>query len=271
MTTGSDWRQAVGRTWAENYRLTDRSFAGLTERLLARIGNCDGQNIIDIGCGAGELAIAVASRSSSATVIGLDVSPTLVATAVQRAAGLPNLHFEEADAGSWIRPGFASDKLISRHGVMFFDDPVAAFSHLRAISRPQAELIFSCFRSPAANPWASELAALLNAPAATDPHAPGPFAFADPAHVQAILAEAGWQDIAMDPVDFAYVAGLGDDPVADALQFFQRIGPAAGVLRGLAGERREQALNAVRSWLEPHRSGNLVALAGAAWIVSAKA
>ena len=60
MTTGNDWREAVGRTWADNYRLTDRSFAGLTERLLARIGGCEGKAVLDIGCGAGELSLAIA-------------------------------------------------------------------------------------------------------------------------------------------------------------------------------------------------------------------
>ena len=271
MTTGTDWREAVGRTWAENFRLTDRSFAGLTERLLARISGCEGQNVIDIGCGAGELSIAVARGNNSANVIGLDVSPMLIDTAKQRGAEHPNLEFEEGDAGSWVWPGFSPDKLISRHGVMFFDAPRAAFAHLREIARPGAELIFSCFRSPQENPWASELASLLKIPPSSDPYAPGPFAFAQEAHVRGILGDAGWRDIEMVAADFAYVAGVGDDPVADALQFFQRIGPAASVLRGLAGDAREQALGRVRTWLERHRSGNLVAFAGAAWIVSAKA
>lgn len=271
MTTGSDWREAVGRTWAENFRLTDRSFAALTEKLLARIGSCAGQKVIDIGCGAGELSLAVARGKDSAQVVGLDVSPDLIATAVQRGAGLANLQFEEADAASWSRPGFAANKLISRHGVMFFDAPRAAFSNLRAMAAPGAELIFTCFRSPQENPWASELAQLLDVPPSADPYAPGPFAFAEEAHVRGILGDADWRDIEIIPADFAYVAGAGDDPVADALQFFQRIGPAAAVLRGLQGEGREQALGRVRDWLAPHRSGNLVTMAGAAWIVSAKA
>ena len=53
MTTGSEWRAQVGRSWAESYRLTDRAFSGLTERLLGRIGGCEGQSALDIGCGAG--------------------------------------------------------------------------------------------------------------------------------------------------------------------------------------------------------------------------
>ena len=81
MTTGSDWRAQVGRTWAENYRLTDRSFAGLTERLLARIGGCEGQNVLDIGCGAGELSLAVARGKSGIAVSSMSrhLSPITLA------------------------------------------------------------------------------------------------------------------------------------------------------------------------------------------------
>ncbi len=271
MTTGSDWRDAVGRTWADNYRLTDRSFAGLTERLLARIGSCQGQNVLDIGCGAGELSIAVARGNDGANVIGVDVSPALVAAAVKRGSEHPNLRFEEADAGSWTPSGFRPDKLISRHGVMFFDAPRDAFSHLREIAAPGGELVFSCFRSPKLNPWASEMASLLKLPPNPDPRAPGPFAFADADHVRSILTDAGWQDVELAETDFAYVAGVGDDPVADALDFFSRIGPAAPALRALEGEERERAHRWIREWLEQHRSGNLVAFAGAAWIVTGKA
>jgi SAM-dependent methyltransferase len=271
MTTGSDWRDAVGRSWAESYRLTDRSFAGLTERLLARIGSCEGQSVLDIGCGAGELSLAVARNNASAQVIGVDVSPALVAAAKKRGTEHPNVRFEEADAGSWSGGGFRPTKLISRHGVMFFDAPRAAFENLHSISTHGAELIFSCFRSPKLNPWASELAGLLKLPANADPTAPGPFAFADPDHVRGILQDAGWQDVELAEIDFAYVAGVGEDPVEDALELFTRIGPAAPALRALEGEARVRALGWIRDWLAPHRSGNLVALAAAAWIVTAKA
>lgn len=271
MTTGTDWREAVGRTWADNYRLTDRSFAGLTERLLARIGGCAGKTVLDIGCGAGELSLAIARGNDSADVIGVDVSPALVAAALKRGQGHPNVRFEEADAGSWEPGQHRPDLLISRHGVMFFDAPCGAFSHLRAVSRPGAELIFSCFRSPRLNPWASELGGLLKLPASPDPTAPGPFAFADEGHVRAILGDAGWRDVHMAETDFAYVAGVGEDPVADALDLFSRIGPAAPALRMLNDAARDRARGWMRDWLAEHRSGDLVALPAAAWIVTANA
>lgn len=269
MTAGSDWQAQVGRTWAENYRLTDRSFAGLTERLLARIGGCDGQAVLDIGCGAGELSLAVARGNPAAQVIGVDVSADLVDAARQRGGSLANVRFEMADAGSWTPNDFRPERLISRHGVMFFDAPRGAFSHLREISAPGAELVFSCFRSPKLNPWATQLAGLLELPPARDTTAPGPFAFADKDHVTAILTEAGWREVTHTEVDFAYVAGVGDDPVEDALNLFTRIGPAAPVLRALDPGQRERALGWMRDWLSQHRSGDLVALPAAAWIVTA--
>lgn len=270
MTTGTEWRDAAGRNWAENYRLTDRAFAGLTERLLGRIGSCEGQSVLDIGCGAGELSLAIARGNESANVVGVDVSPALVAAARQRGSEHANVRFEEADAGSWSGDGFRPDKLISRHGVMFFDAPRAAFGHLREIAAPGAELIFSCFRSPRLNPWTSEMASLLKLPPNPVPTAPGPFAFADEAHVRGILDAGGWRDIEMAEVDFAYVAGVGDDPVDDAVNLFAQIGPAASVLRAMDEADRAQALGWIRGWLEQHRSGNLVALGAAAWIVTAR-
>lgn len=270
MTTSMDWRARTGQSWAQSYHMTDRSFSGLTQRLLERIDLLPADAVLDIGCGAGELSLAVARARPQAQVVGVDISTDLIAAARGRGDQLGNARFVEADAGSWSEPGFAPELLVSRHGVMFFDDPVAAFANLLGQTAPQGSLLFSCFRSPLENPWASDMAQLLGLPPASDPRAPGPFAFADPAHVEAILEGAGWQAVALDPVDFAYVAGTGEDPVEEALGFFRRIGPAALALRALQGAELAAAEDRIRAWLEEHRSGNLVAFGAAAWLVSAR-
>ncbi len=265
-----DWQAQVGKSWAENYHLTDRSFSGLTQRLLERIETSDARAVLDIGCGAGELSLAIARARPAARVVGVDISADLVAAARARGDALANASFVEANAATWREGGFAPDLLVSRHGVMFFDDPQAAFANLLDQAAPGAQLMFSCFRSPLENPWASDMAQLLRVPPAPDPRAPGPFAFADPAHVEAVLEGAGWQAISLDPVDFAYVAGMGEDPVEEALGFFNRIGPAAAVLRTLEGEERAEAVARIKGWIEEYRSGNLVAFGAAAWLVSAR-
>ena len=270
MTTGMDWRAQVGRSWAEMYPQTDRAFTGLTQRLLERVFARPGEAILDIGCGAGELALAIARTRPRARIVGLDVSAELVAAAQQRAANHPNAEFTLGDAATWRSEGFAPDLLVSRHGVMFFEDPLAAFAHLRALAVPGSALVFSCFRSPRENRWAAELAELLGSPPPVDPHAPGPFAFADPQYVEPILVAAGWHGVDFEPVDFAYVVGMGDDPVTEATAFFSRIGPAAVALRELDEAARGEALGRITQMLEVHRSDNLVALGAAAWIVTAR-
>jgi len=179
MTNAQDWQAQVGQNWARMYRQTDRSFTGLTQRLLERLEPLPGREVFDIGCGAGELSLALARARHGARVTGADISAELVAVAQERAGGRVGVAFEQADAAQWTPP-HAPDLLVSRHGVMFFADPVAAFAHLHEIAAPGANLLFSCFRSPAENTWASAIPALL--PAAPPPppgYAPGPFAFAD--------------------------------------------------------------------------------------------
>lgn len=270
MTTEMDWRSQVGRSWAQNYALTDRSFAGLTQVLLDRAAPLVGNAVLDVGCGAGELSLALARQNPGAAVLGVDISPDLIEVAKSRAADLANAHFVEADAGAWRDPDFAPDLILSRHGVMFFGDPPAAFANLRAGAAPGGRLLFSCFRTPGENAWATGLAELLGLPPSPNPRAPGPFAFADASYVEGILAAAGWQEIAFEGTDFAYVCGTGEDPVEDALGLFRRIGPAAAHLRTLEGEALTTAEARIREWLERHRSGNLVAMAAAAWIVTAR-
>ena len=270
MTTGMDWQDAVGRTWAQMYQQTDRSFAGLTDHLLGRIGAKPGHTVLDIGCGAGELALAVARARPRAEVLGMDVSADLIAAARLRAGERSNPRFVEGDGASWSEPGFSPDLLISRHGVMFFADPPKAFAHLRDMATPQAQMVFSCFRAARENAWAAEMAEIVGMPPG-DPLAPGPFAFADPQRVEALLTEGGWGRIDFEPFDFAYIAGKGEDPVEDAFAFFSRIGPAAPVLRERKGDERAALEERLRTVLETHRDGDMVVFAAAAWIVTAHA
>jgi SAM-dependent methyltransferase len=271
MTNAQDWQAQVGHNWARMYRQTDRSFTGLTQRLLERLEAVPGREVLDIGCGAGELSLALARARPGVRVTGLDISEDLLAVARERGAGRPDVDFELADAAQWSPPR-APDLMVSRHGVMFFADPVAAFTHMRATAAPGASLLFSCFRSPAENPWASAIAALL--PAAPPPapgYAPGPFAFADTDFVRGVLGDAGWKGIDFEAVDYAYIAGQGADPVADAQAFLSVIGPFAHVLRALEGEAREIMLRRLRVLLERHAADRLVAFPAAAWIVRAEA
>jgi ubiquinone/menaquinone biosynthesis C-methylase UbiE len=271
MTGKSDWQGKTGEGWAAQWQRTDRSFAGVTEKLLARSREFPFRGALDIGCGAGELSLALGRGHPQARVIGVDVSPQLIDVARERGANLANVGFELADAAQW-RPsdGFSPELLISRHGVMFFDDPTAAFANLAAVAAPRANLLFSCFRDRRESEFFTKIGKLFAAPSEVpDPLAPGPFAFADREHVTAILARAGWRDVAFEPLDFAMVAGAGEDPVEDAMTYFKTIGPAAVALREMADGDRAETLGRIREVVTAHCRNGLVALGAGVWIVTA--
>lgn len=274
ITVGADeWTGRTGNSWAVHWRRTDRGFAMLTERLLQRIGEHACDSALDIGCGAGELSLAIARLHSRSRVVGVDISPKLLDAARERAgAHHPGLSFELADAATW-RPAeaFAPELLVSRHGVMFFADAVSAFAHLRALAAPRASLLFSCFRTWEENPAFADVARLLpNPPPPPATDAPGPFAFSDRNQVERILASAGWSDIAFEPYDFAMIVGSGADPVADTADYFASIGPAARALREMDEPAREQFWAALRELAGRNLREGIVSLRAAAWIVSAR-
>jgi SAM-dependent methyltransferase len=276
MTDAAQWQTNVGSVWAAEWRRTDRSFAGLSRQLDAAIlAAAPGSGaVLDIGCGAGSTSLALAAARPTLSITGIDLSPELIAVAGERGAELPNLRFQVADASDPPPPilGGEHDLAVSRHGVMFFADPVSAFATIRTLLKPGAPLVFSCFQSPARNPWASEIAQAVGGGAlAASGDAPGPFAFADPDHVAALLRRAGWSDGHAQDVEYAYVAGEGSDPVGDALSFLGRIGPAARALATLGEAERPDALARLHAVLERRRQGEAVTFPAAAWIWTARA
>jgi SAM-dependent methyltransferase len=271
MRDAIEWEGRTGESWAAEWRRTDRGFAPLTERLLLRSRRFSFTQALDVGCGAGELSLALGRGRPHVEVVGVDVSPALVAAANERGENLRNVSFVAADAAAWEPDeSFRPDLLVSRHGVMFFDDPLGAFRHLARISAPGAGMMFSCFREPRENPFFTEVSRLLPSDVAPATDGPGPFAFADREKVTAMLSDAGWASLDFEPFDFAMIAGTGSDPIGDAVAYFTRIGAAARVLRDLGPEERERLLDRIRDMAQRHRFENMVSLRGAAWIVTGR-
>lgn len=270
MTGREEWRAAVGVKWATEWRRTDRSFTGLTEELLRKALSIPVHNVLDIGCGAGEIALALARSNQQASVTGIDVSADLIEVARARGGNLQNLRFVTGDAQDWSAEGQKADLLISRHGTMFFDDPVAAFGNLRSNAFPHARLIFSCFRERRYNDWATEFADLSPQEAEPVEEAPGPFAFGREERIQRVLSDAGWGDVQCEPIDYAYVAGAGPEAVEDAKSYLLAIGPAAAAAAKLEGSARDRFESGMEALLRKRCEQNIVAFEAAAWIVTAR-
>jgi SAM-dependent methyltransferase len=213
----------------------------------------------------------LAAALPAAHITGIDISPGLTAIAATRAADIPNLRFATGPVETLVADCAPVDLFVSRHGVMFFPDPAAAFAALRAAAAPGGRIVFSCFRAASLNPWASEIGAEIGVPLPpSESYVPGPFAFADPAFVRPLLEGAGWGDIEATPVDYHYCAGEGADPVTDALDLFSRIGPTARALGAADPAARGGMLDRMVTVLERYRSGDTVDFPAAAWLWSAQ-
>ena len=178
MTNAADWQGAVGRNWAAEFERTDRSLSELNAVLVDRIASriSPDARILDIGCGAGATSFALAERLPTADIVGIDLSESLALAARARNTD-GRVRFEIHDATRWSGNDWRPDMLVSRHGVMFFDDPVAAFSHFAEIASADAQLVFSCFMDRAENDWAVEIPALLPAPPPPPQPASPPYDF----------------------------------------------------------------------------------------------
>jgi SAM-dependent methyltransferase len=206
----------------------------------------------------------------SGSSTGVDISAPLLAAARARAAadGVANVAFVEADAQVHAFEPGAVDAVMSRFGVMFFDDPVAAFENLRRASRPGAKLAFACWRAPEENPFMTAAgraaAPLLPGLKTHQAGVPGPFAFADRDRLRGILEKAGWSGVAIDPLDRPGVVSE-----ADALTYATRVGPVGSALRSADEETRARVTAAVRGGLVPFVSDGAARSISACWLATA--
>jgi SAM-dependent methyltransferase len=165
------------------------------------------------------------------------------------------------------------DVLISRFGVMFFADPVAAFSNLAAALRPGGRVAFVCWQGLFANEWvavpASAIIPITGPPEVPPPDAPGPFSFGDRDRVSGILTDAGFTDVTFDDVHVPVVLG-GGLPLDDAVAFLAEGGMGKRFLGDADEPTVARALAAVRAALVPYASADGVRLDSAVWLVRAQ-
>jgi SAM-dependent methyltransferase len=267
------WNGQAGRNWVEQNALLDRLLAPLVQPLVDAVVRQGAREVLDVGCGAGATTFAVAGDlGASGRCTGLDISAPLIELARRHAAdrGSDNTDFVVADAQRHaFQPG-TFDALVSRFGVMFFDDPVAAFANLRRAARPEAGLTCVAWRGTAENPFmtAAERAAapLLPEAPARDPAAPGQFAFADRDRVAAILAKAGWRDVDIRPLDVACAMSAADLDV-----YAGHIGPVSLVLPSLEPDHRQAVIAAVKRGFAPYLDDGVARFTAACWMVQARA
>ena len=211
------WNADPGRNWVRFQPEMDLVMAGVADLLLLAADPAPGESAIDIGCGAGATTLAVARRvGPQGRVIGVDISEPLLARAEERRreSGLEQTSFLLADAQDHAFSRGMADLILSRFGVMFFADPVAAFRNLGAALRPGGRMVMATWAEVEANPFflvpGRIAAARLGPPELSDPDAPGPMAFRNTARVTGILRDAGLAEARADRhnVDLHHPGGI---------------------------------------------------------------
>ena len=191
------------RVWPKREELT----GVVTKLLLDHLRLLAGERVLDIGCGGGTTSLKAARLvGAPGNVVGADISRDLVELARSRAAaqGAANVRFVVADAQTDVIDGGPFGAAFSQFGVMFFDDPLLAFTNIRAQVSPGGRLAFACWRGMSANPWhiAHAVGDLISSvPRAPDAVPPGPFSLSDPVRTDQLLGAAGWADLHCAPYD----------------------------------------------------------------------
>jgi SAM-dependent methyltransferase len=268
------WDGDEGLHWVEYQARYDKMAGGFTGPLLAAAAIAEADRVLDVGCGCGQTTRLAARTATRGTAVGVDLSGPMLARAREDAAGesLTNVAFEQGDAQVHRFPRHGFDVAMSRFGVMFFDDPVAAFSNLGDALRRGGRLAFLCWQDISHNEWIAvpASAALAHVPVPDDlggaADGAGPFSLSDPDRVGHVLASAGFGDVTTTAVEAPL--WLGDD-ADDAVAFIRGTGMARGLLGSVDPATAQQALDAVATALRPYERADGLTLGGAAWLVTA--
>ena len=271
----AEWNGAMGHIWAERQKEIDRIIVPFGAAAMQAAAPKPGERVIDIGCGCGDTSVEIAQKvGPTGAVLGVDVSQPMldVARALAAQGRHENLEFRETDASEADLPD-AVDLLFSRFGVMFFSQPLPAFSHMRKSLRKDGRCVFVCWRTPKDNSWAmaplaAARAAMGITPAPADPAAPGPFAFADADRVRALLGDAGFADIDLQRFDSQVDVGASPRLAAERAM---HIGPVSRLVREMGEAKAPAILDAMeRAFASLAMPDGKILLDGSTWIVSAR-
>ena len=271
MTENADqktyWNEVAGAKWVVNQTMIDRLMAPLTEALLQIVVPHDGEHVLDVGCGCGDLSLRLATAvGASGKVVGVDVSKPMLAHAAARArATEASVDWREADAMTEpFEPVF--DLVTSRFGVMFFEDKARAFANLRRAVKPGGRFVFLTWRARAEVEWFQTplewVSPILPMPEPID-GAIGPCGLADGEATRALLADAGFRNVLAEPLDRSLLMGATID---DAFALMVDTGPAAALLRDADPDQRAAAEALLRQGLAAAAHDGRVELRGACWI-----
>jgi SAM-dependent methyltransferase len=227
----------------ERLRVLARVMWPTTSALFSRIGVESTARCLDVGCGGGDVTVALARLAPAGSVVGTDLDETKLelARVEARDAGLRNVEFRVEDVTEPPSDPTRFDVVYARFVLTHLPDPARALHHVRHRLAPGGVLILEdidcrghfCQPDSAAFRRYVDLYTRAAEARGCDPNI-GP-------RLPTLLREAGLRDIGMNVVHPAGVSGevkqiasLTLDAIADALLAAGLV--SADDLNRLAGE-----------------------------------
>jgi SAM-dependent methyltransferase len=263
------WNGWEGAHWAQNRARYNATVAAFNDDLFRWAAVAPDHHVLDVGCGTGQVTLLAARRADRGHVVGVDLSAPMLerARADAAAQGIANVRFEQGDAQVHPFPDAGFDVAISRGGVMFFEDAVAAFANILRGLRPGGRLVFI---GPQGGTPDSEYArattALRPLMRKPSPASRGMGSLVDPARIREVLDAAGFTGIRIEPVTAPMDYGRD---AADAAGFILGQGPVRSNLAGLDPDVVERTREQLRAGLEAFETPEGVRISGAVWLVDA--
>jgi len=267
------WDGPEGEYWAAHQARFDATISPHHAQLMAAAAIKPGERVLDIGCGNGMTSRdAARAAGPDGEVLGVDLSGPMLARAAQTARdeGLSNVRFERGDAQVYPFEAGSFDLAMSRFGVMFFADPLAAFTNIASAVRSGGRLAMLVWGPVPENEW---ITALMGALAVgrelpkPPPGAPGPFSLADTESTGRMLTEAGFTDVRFTASPQPFVSGSDPD---DAYGFISGLNPVLMMLADLDEATKAQALENLRTTIAGHATADGVMFRSSSWVVTAR-
>ena len=229
------WNEGIGKKWVEEDDSMNERLSILTKELFLRSKINRDDKILDIGCGGGQTTFEASEMvGENGYVIGADISKILLDLAKSKYANTKNLEFKYCDVQNYEFRENSFNKVISRFGVMFFENPIEAFKNIYNSIQEGGSLNFVCWTNVMENEFFTDPTNIIikhiNKEFPEITRAPGPLAFSEADYVKEILASSKFKNVKVEKVyssistndsakkdgDLLLKLGLGGRLLADA-------------------------------------------------------
>jgi SAM-dependent methyltransferase len=199
-----------------HYERTAEQLLPAAEALVDAAAPREGERVVDLGCGTGNVALLAAERG--ARVTGIDPAERLLEVAAERAreAGL-DVAFLPGEASSIPLEDGAADLLVSVFGVIFASDPEAAAAEMARVITPGGRIVISAWIPGGPISEAMRVGREAVDRALGTPPGPPPFAWHEQGELEDLLSPHGFT-LDLEEREIAFTATSPQQYVADEVR-----------------------------------------------------